>query len=57
MGAPPAWHASKHYNQFAQSDKTLRSTPTEKIKFEFEPDTIVFAYGIKQSAPSAAAPD
>lgn len=51
------WQASKHYNQFEQSDKTLRSTPTEKIKFEFEPDTIIFADGTKQSAPSTAASD
>ncbi|GAA0680658.1 hypothetical protein GCM10009429_00730 [Dyella marensis] len=56
-GAKYLWQASKHYNQFEQSDKTLRSTPTEKIKFEFEPDTIVFADGTKQTAPSVGAPD
>jgi hypothetical protein len=51
------WHGSKKYNQFESSDQTLRNTPLEKIKFEFEPDAIVYADGSELKAPDVASSD
>jgi len=39
------------YNQFEDSDKKLASVNVEKIKFDWEPDTYIFASGKKQVMP------
>lgn len=39
------------YNQFEASDKKLASVNVEKIKFDWEPDTYIFASGKKQVMP------
>lgn len=50
------WDGVLDYNQFEDKDQKLAFEPTEKLKFEFEPDTIVFADGSQLSLLSIPPP-
>lgn len=50
-GKTLVWNGVIDYNQFLDSDVKLRNSDPDKIKFDFEPEVIVFADGSKLDAP------
>lgn len=45
------WKGSMDFNQFRAEDKKLASTPLEKLKVTWVPDTIIFQDGTKLTSP------
>jgi hypothetical protein len=50
-GQSYVYSGTMNYNQFEDSDKKLASVNVEKIRFDWEPDTYIFASGKKQVMP------
>jgi len=38
------------YNQFISSDEKLRSTPLDKLKYDWQVQTIIYADGSKEGS-------
>lgn len=50
VGVPISWDGVIDYNQFMDNDKKLRYTESDKLKFSFTPEAIIFADGTKMAA-------
>jgi hypothetical protein len=46
-GASSVWTGSRHYNQYQESHKALAALENGNYRFQFEPEMIVFADGVK----------
>jgi hypothetical protein len=50
-GKAVRWRGSINYNQFMSEHVKLRTTPTDKIKFRFIPQVVLFTDGTKLEMP------